>query len=233
MIETQAVILVGGRGTRLKHLTDQIPKPMMKINEKPFLEILLSKLAEQGFSNFLFLTGYLSNEIKNYFKDGTNWNVQIKYSDEKESLGTGGGLKNASNFLQDKFLLLNGDTYFPIFFPDFIEYAESKNKICTVACYSGSLLNDTKFNLKLNSSGLIEKYSKSKKNNEFNSIDAGAYYIKKEILSLIDTKICSLETTVFPKLIFFKELAGYPSLTKFYDIGTITRLENFKTSINS
>ena len=95
------------------------------------------------------------------------------------------------------------------------------------------MFNDAKFNLKLNKFGLIEEYSKSEEKNNLNSIDAGSYYMKKEILSLIDTKICSLEEIIFPKLISIKELAGYPSLTKFYDIGTINRLENFKTSINS
>jgi NDP-sugar pyrophosphorylase family protein len=233
MNDTQIVILAGGRGTRLKSLTNNIPKPMMTINEIPFLEFFLIKLREQGFSKFLFLTGYLSKIIKNYFGDGSKWNVQINYSEESEPLGTGGGLKNAEDLLCDSFLLLNGDTYNSTYFPNFIAYSKPIDKICTVLCYKGPLFDDIKFNLKLNEFGLIEQYSKFEENKEFNSIDTGGYYVQKKILSLIDTKVCSLEEILFPKLISMGELGGCPSLTKFYDIGTIKRLENFKTSINS
>ena len=98
MNKSQIVILAGGRGKRLDSITENIPKPMVNVNNSPFLEILIKMLHRQGFSKFLILTGYLSNKIIEYFADGTKLGVSINYSTEIEFLGTAGGLKNAEKF---------------------------------------------------------------------------------------------------------------------------------------
>jgi len=232
MNDPQIVILAGGKGSRLGKLTNNLPKPMVTMHGKPFLEILIQMLNKKGFSRFLLLVGHLSNRIISYFGDGSQFGYQIKYSIEKEYLGTGGGLKNAKNVLENEFLLINGDTFLDIDYNDFIKFSKIQNTICSMVCYNGEPFNNVKYNLKLNSKCLIENYSKEIFKPEFNAIDAGAYFIKKEILSITDKKSFSLENDVFPFLISKKQIAGFATKKRFFDIGTLKSLNNFKFTFN-
>src|SRR4051812_46674544 len=114
MRSRQAVVLAGGLGTRLGALTKEIPKPLVKIKSKPFLEWQMEFLASQGFKDFLFLTGYKSEMIEDHFRNGSLWNVNIEYSEEVLPLGTGGALLQALPKLADEFLLLFGDSFLPV-----------------------------------------------------------------------------------------------------------------------
>jgi mannose-1-phosphate guanylyltransferase len=106
-----AVILAGGRGTRLGALTDAIPKPMLPIDGHPFLEYLVWQLRSAGIGAIVISTGYLGDSIRGYFGDGGRWGIEIRYSDEEKPLGTGGALRRAAALIEDdRFLLLNGDS---------------------------------------------------------------------------------------------------------------------------
>lgn len=226
--DLQTVILVGGRGTRLKSLTENLPKPMMLIQGKPFLEILLKLLKRKGLSRFLLLSGYLHKPISDYFGDGSNFGLQIKYSVETEPLGTAGAIKNAQNLLEDKFLLLNGDTFSDIDYGEFVKFSQNQENTCSMLCYNGPLFDDLKYNLELGISHLVTDYSKLT-NKQFNAVDAGLYFMRKKILfSMIKNKICSLEEEVFQSLISERKLAGFVTESRFYDIGTIERLDIFE-----
>ncbi|MFA4889338.1 MAG: nucleotidyltransferase family protein [Candidatus Omnitrophota bacterium] len=106
---TQAVILTGGEGRRLRPITETIPKSMIPIKGKPFLRYQLDLIKTFGINEVLILVGYLGEEIIKYFKDGKKFGLQIDYSFEKQLLGTAGALKNAEKKLNNYFLLLNGD----------------------------------------------------------------------------------------------------------------------------
>lgn len=106
----QAVILAGGFGTRMSHVVSNVPKPMAPINEKPFLDYIIITLKQQGFDDFIFLTGYKSEIIENYYKDLDN----VHFIKEKTALGTGGVILNAFQYLNDDFFVINGDTFFDI-----------------------------------------------------------------------------------------------------------------------
>ena len=106
-----AVILAGGRGTRLGALTDAIPKPMLPIDGHPFIEYLVWQLRASGMGPIVISTGYLGESIRGYFGDGRRWGTEILYSDEEKPLGTGGALRRAAALIDaDPFLLLNGDS---------------------------------------------------------------------------------------------------------------------------
>ena len=107
----QAVILAGGLGTRLRPFTERIPKAMVPIGSKPFLEHQILLLRSQGIEEILLLVGYLADHIKDFFGDGSRYGLRISYSHEEVPRGTGGALKLAQPKLQNNFLLLNGDTY--------------------------------------------------------------------------------------------------------------------------
>ena len=107
------VILCGGYGSRLKQLTKKIPKPLLKINNKPFLYYLINNLKRFGLKNILILSHYKSDEFKVYFKNNFK-DMNIKVVKEKSKLGTGGSIINSIKYLENKFYILNGDTYFDI-----------------------------------------------------------------------------------------------------------------------
>src|SRR5204863_2595800 len=113
-IDCQTVILAGGLGTRMRPVTETIPKPMIAVCSKPFLEHQLELLRRNGIDRVLLLVSYLGEQIEQYFRQGDSLKMKIDYSYESSPLGTGGALKNASEKLEEKFLLLNGDTFLDV-----------------------------------------------------------------------------------------------------------------------
>ncbi|HZD39283.1 MAG TPA: nucleotidyltransferase family protein, partial [Terriglobales bacterium] len=107
----QAVILAGGRGTRLRPLTDTRPKPMVEICGKPFLEYQIEQLRQQGFERVLLLLGYLPEVVKDYFGNGHRWGVEIEYAVTAVDDETGKRVKLAEPLLDSCFLLLYCDNY--------------------------------------------------------------------------------------------------------------------------
>ncbi|EAL2420700.1 D-glycero-D-manno-heptose 1-phosphate guanosyltransferase [Campylobacter jejuni] len=122
----QAIILCGGLGTRLKSVIKDIPKPMAPINDKPFLEFIFEYLKKQGIKEIILAVSYKYEVIKEYFKDEF-LGIKIKYSIEKEPLGTGGAIKEALKFVKNEAYVLNGDTFFDI---DLSKLKLNESKIC-------------------------------------------------------------------------------------------------------
>lgn len=103
------IVMAGGKGVRLGRLTENCPKPMLHIGNKPILEIILEQCINYGFNNFYFSVNYLKNQIIDYFGDGSKWNVNIDYIEEVNSLGTAGALGLIDDALNEPILVLNGD----------------------------------------------------------------------------------------------------------------------------
>ncbi|EMX7069576.1 nucleotidyltransferase family protein, partial [Campylobacter jejuni] len=122
----QAIILCGGLGTRLKSVIKNIPKPMAPINDKPFLEFIFEYLKKQDIKEVILAVSYKYEVIKEYFKDEF-LGIKIKYSIEKEPLGTGGAIKEALKFVKNEAYVLNGDTFFDI---DLSKLKLNESKIC-------------------------------------------------------------------------------------------------------
>lgn len=109
MNEMKIVIMAGGRGTRIASVNSEVPKPMIPVNEKPVLEYQVECFREQGYTDFIFVVGYLSEKITEYFGDGSRFGVHIEYFVEKEPLGTAGALYYLRDQLTEDFLLMIGD----------------------------------------------------------------------------------------------------------------------------
>ncbi|SVD90467.1 uncharacterized protein METZ01_LOCUS443321, partial [marine metagenome] len=103
------VIMAGGEGHRLRPLTENCPKPMLKISDKPILEIILEQCIEAGFQNYYFSINYLKEKIINHFQDGSKWGVNIQYLEEKQPLGTAGALSILPVKPKNPLLVLNAD----------------------------------------------------------------------------------------------------------------------------
>ncbi len=130
---TKAVILAGGKGTRLRPLTYAVPKPLLPINGRPMLEHIITHLKRHGITEFIITVGYLGYQIKNYFRDGSELGVKIEYAEEKEPLGTAGCLVPLKDKLNETFILHAGDNITTLDFSKFLEYHKEKGGIITVA----------------------------------------------------------------------------------------------------
>lgn len=132
----KAVILAGGKGTRLRPLTFSIPKPLLPIAEKPILEILLMNLKKFGITEVIISVGYQGELIKAFCADGAKFGLSIKYVDEEKSLGTAGPLSLMREFFgdADDFILINGDIFTQLNFSNMIDYHQ-KGKYCITIGY--------------------------------------------------------------------------------------------------
>lgn len=215
----QAVILAGGFGTRLAHVIPNIPKPMAPIGEKPFLAYQIELLRNNGFDNFILLTGYLSEVVEKYFANTPDV-ICIK---ETSPLGTGGAVLNAYPQLEDEFCVINGDTFFDIDFSILFDFANNKNAVLTLR-YSQDITRyglvniDHEFKIKQ----FVEKTSLPS-NSIDGYINGGIYYFKKQILDPLYQefviKNISMENDIFPLLIQNEDLYGLPCGGGFIDIG--------------
>lgn len=129
------IILAGGLGLRLRPLTNRKPKPMVEILRKPILEYQIEWLKSQGVDNFVIACGYKHEKIVKYFGDGEKLGVRIQYSVEKEKLGTGGGIKQALNYVdenEEDIIVTNGDIITTIDLKPMVEYHKETNFMATM-----------------------------------------------------------------------------------------------------
>ncbi|MCK6468147.1 MAG: NTP transferase domain-containing protein [Candidatus Brocadia sinica] len=223
-IDIQAAILAGGKGTRLRPITYEIPKSMVQVHGKPFLLHLLELLKPFGIKRVLLLTGYLGKEIEKYFGDGSAFGLKIEYSYEETSLGTGGALKNAEDKLGKEFIVLNGDTFLPIDYGELVKYFRESKKIGAVTVYK-NIDRIVPNNIIIDTSNIVTAYNK-KNPDGMAYVDAGVAVFKKNVLDLIPHGCsCSLEEEIFGKLIEMKELVAFPTEHRFYDMGSFKGLE--------
>jgi mannose-1-phosphate guanylyltransferase len=222
----QAAILAGGLGTRMRPFTETLPKPMLPVLNRPFLEHQIELLERIGIHNFLLLVGYLGHAIEAHF--GSRWgdSAHIAYSYEEHPMGTGGALKLASDKLDDDFLLINGDTLLDIDYPSFIEQFRASGKQALIAAYlNGS--GHVPSNLEIAADSSVRSYTKCQNNGSY--IDAGVIALRKSVLTLIpEGRPSSLEEEVFPELIATGELRAWPTETAFFDMGTPAGLKRLE-----
>lgn len=207
----QAVILAGGLGSRLGSLTSEIPKPLLLVNQKPFLDYLIERILKTGIDNILLLTGYRGEQIADYYRD----RPYIQCIQEKTSMGTAGALINVHSILEDYFLMLNGDTLFSIDYLALIQSSNQNDGLMNVALRK--VQGDRYARMQLDDRGCITAIRAS--SDEECPINGGVYVVKKAILSYIGHYPMSLEQDVFPKLIKDKVMYGSVFDDYFIDIG--------------
>lgn len=138
----KAVILAGGKGARLRPYTVAFPKPLMPIGDKPILEIIIRQLKAQGFDEVILTVGHLGELIEAFFGNGSKFGLNIRYSKEEQPLGTAGGLGLIRDWLDDTFLMINGDTLMTLDFTDLINCHKKNSAIATIALKKRQILID-------------------------------------------------------------------------------------------
>jgi len=214
----QIIILAGGLATRLYPTTKKIPKSMVLIKGKPFLEYQLTLCRKNKIKNVVLCVGHLWEQIKDYFEDGEKFGIKIIYSVEKEKLDTGGAVKHALPHLDDEFFVMYGDSYLTINWQNIYRFYKKTNKegLMTVyennwdLCPSQILLN--------NSEDEVIEFTKKNFKPEMRHMEYGINILPKKIINKIKKKNFPIEL-YFQKLIKEKQLATYISKEKFYEIG--------------
>jgi D-glycero-D-manno-heptose 1,7-bisphosphate phosphatase len=225
----QAVILAGGLGTRLRPLTYKIPKPMVPVNNRPFLEYLIEMLRENGISEVVFLLGYLPEKIVEYFGDGSEFGVNIKYSIGDVSFETEKRIKNAEYLLDGFFLLMYCDNYWPLNLKKMMEFYNKNKTLVTMVIYTNKD-NITRNNVYVDENGWIRKYDKTREDKNLNGVDIGFFIVNKKVLNLMSNHNFSFQDEILPKLIEKRQIRGYLTDHRYYSISTHERLiltENF------
>ncbi|MEW5936205.1 MAG: sugar phosphate nucleotidyltransferase [Candidatus Thermoplasmatota archaeon] len=221
---TQAVILAGGLGTRLRPITYRLPKSMVDIGGEPFLSHLVRWLGSQGIERVLLCIGYLGEVIERYFGDGAPFGVRIEYAKEQEPMGTGGALKLASPFLHESFVVLYGDSFVPIRIGSPASFFSARDCLGMITVYE----NRPKIaenNVRLEPDGRITCYDKTSSASNLNGVEAGVTFLRREALNHLPPGRSSMEQHLFPQLIRMGQLIGYPTPERFWDIGTPEGLE--------
>ncbi|MBI2650811.1 NTP transferase domain-containing protein [Candidatus Woesearchaeota archaeon] len=220
-IPSKAVLLVGGRGTRLKPLTDKIPKALLEVKGKTITEHLFDLLKKYGIRDVVLCTGYLRDKIKEHFGDGSTLGINITYIEEKEPLGTAGPLKLARKYLKDSFIVSNGDELKNINIPRMFRLHKRKNALATIALTT--VEDPSHYGVaRLDGSRIIEFVEKPS-NPPSNLINAGFYILEPEVIDMIPNGFSMLEKDVFPKLAKMGRLRGFPFAGQWFDIGNIER----------
>ena len=223
----QAVILAGGLGTRLGALTQQVPKPMVLVAGRPYLEHQLRLLRHQNITDIIVLLGYLGEQIQDYFRDGSAWGLSVRYSQEPTPMGTGGAVRDARELLAEHFLLIYGDSYLPIDYCDVMGALLDLRPMGGLMVVYDNALGDTSVrnNVAIRDH-LVSRYDKSAVDDSgFKYVEAGVLAFHSSVIDLIPQKgAISLEQQVFPELIADGQMAAYVTRQRFYDIGTPDRL---------
>jgi len=219
----KAVILAGGLGKRLKKVVKDRPKSMASVLGRPFLEYQIEQLERYNIIEIVLCLGYLAYQIKSYFKDGTKFGVNIKYTVEKKPLGTAGALKNAGNHLENEaFLVLNGDSYSELDIDKFIQFHKKKQGRGTILLTRVGQVQDYGL-VKMDENKRITRFlEKPEKTLSSSIVNAGIYLLEPEVLDYIpEGKRTSLEREIFPYLLEKNlPLFGYLTSDYFIDIGT-------------
>lgn len=224
----KAIILAGGEGTRLRPLTCNIPKPMMPILGKPIIQYTIELLKNNGIEEIGITLQYLSDEITNYFGNGSKFGVDITYFIEEKPLGTAGSLINARKFIDSTFLVISGDSLTDINLLKALEYHRERKGIGTLILKEvgmpleyGVVITDKneKITQFLEKPGWEEVFS--------NKVNTGIYILEKEVFNYyIRSERFDFAKDLFPILLKSgKELYGYVSKEYWCDIGNIQQYE--------
>ena len=219
----KAVILVGGEATRLLPLTYNIPKAMVPVLNTPFLEHVISYLGQHQVGSIVLTQSHLAQAIESYFGDGSQFGVKLSYTIEDTPLGTAGAVKNVEGYLDETFLVLNGDIFTDLDITAMIEFHRERKAKATIALTPvedptgyGLIETDAKGRV----TRFLEKPTWSQVTT--NMINAGTYILEPEVLANIPPQVnFSFEHELFPLLLDRGELIyAYPSSAYWMDIGT-------------
>jgi mannose-1-phosphate guanylyltransferase len=221
-IPTQAVILVGGEGTRLRPVTSRVPKPVAPMVERPFVAYILDTLLRHGVELAVFSTGYLAEAIEAEIGDGSAYGIEVRYAVEDEPLGTAGAIANCADYLRDgAFYVFNGDVLSDVDLTELAAFHVDRGGMGTI--FLTPVEDPRRYGLvELREDGAVANFLEKPGEWVGNAlINAGVYVLQPEVLELIPRgRVFSIERGVFPRLAQSGSLYGHAGRGYWRDIGT-------------
>ena len=198
----EAIILVGGKGTRLQSIINDRPKPMAEVAGRPFVEWLLLRLKSQGIQHIILCTNYLGEVIEMYFGNGRHWNLEIDYAREPGLLGTAGAVRHAvSKIRSDRFLVLNGDSYCHM------DISRLEQIHCTwgarATLWLAKVSDSSRYgSVEIGINGVVQSFREKQTQKTPGFINAGVYLLERNVVEAIPAGcVFSIERDIFPQLI--------------------------------
>jgi mannose-1-phosphate guanylyltransferase len=220
----QAVILVGGEGTRLRPLTSRTPKPIVPLVDRPFIVYMLEWLRRHGVDDVIMSCGFRADQVREILGDGSAHGVRLRFAEEPEPLGTGGALRFAEDLLDERFFMLNGDVLTDIDLTAQLAQHEATGARGTLALVP--VEDPTAYGLvRMHDDNAVREFVEKPSPDQVdtNLISAGAYVLERSVLELIEPgRNVSIEREVWPALVG-DGLYGFPTSAYWLDIGTPDR----------
>jgi NDP-sugar pyrophosphorylase family protein len=231
-LDIPVAILAGGLATRLRPITEKIPKSLIPVAGKPFLAHQLKLLHDRGIRRAVLCLGYLGEMIQRDFGDGSACGVKLEYSfDGPKLLGTGGAIKRALSLLGDEFFVLYGDSYLPVEYRPIAEFFRRSGKLGLMTVYRNEGKYDTS-NVVFRD-GEIAVYDKKAKLPEMRHIDYGLSLFKAVVFDAYAADQPFDLAEVMGRLVQQKQLAGFEIRERFYEIGSPAGLAELETLLKA
>ncbi len=223
---TQAIILAGGRGTRLAPLTDTQPKPLIEVGGRPFIEYLLAMLKQQGIGRILLLLGYRAQMMIDHLGNGGRFGLELNYSVTPDDDETGLRLSRAAARLDPEFLLMYCDNYWPLSLERLVQNYRRSKAPMQITVYDNSD-GYTRDNVCVEN-GFLVAYDKSRRAPNLKGVDIGYAIMHRELIDRLPPGNPSLEAALYPSLIAERQMAAYMTSHRYYSIGSHDRLPRTK-----
>ncbi|MDN4074755.1 sugar phosphate nucleotidyltransferase [Fictibacillus terranigra] len=220
----KGVIMAGGKGTRLRPLTCNLPKPMVPLLHKPVMEYSIELLKKYGITDIAVTLHYMPEAIKNYFGDGSDFGVNLHYFEETTPLGTAGSIKNAEDFLDERFIVISGDALTDFDLSQGIRYHEEKDSLVTI--FMKQVESPLEYGVIMtNQDGEIIRFLEKPSWNEVfsDTVNTGIYVLEPEIFQYMEKDVqTDFSKDLFPLLMKEERpLYGYPADGYWSDIGSL------------
>jgi dTDP-glucose pyrophosphorylase len=216
------VLMVGGLGTRLHPLTKELPKPMLKVGNKPILETIINNFKLYGFTEIILSVNYKAEILKEYFGNGKKFGVNITYIHEDKRLGTAGALGLMKELLREPFFVMNGDLLTNVNFEHFLNFHEENSSVATMAVREYE--SQIPFGVIKQQDGKIEAIVEKPVQRHY--VNAGIYVLNPEVLEYINGEEFYDMPTLFEDLIAAKkEPLSFPIHEYWLDIGQMHQLK--------
>lgn len=218
------MLLAGGKATRLRPVTETIPKSMLEVGGRPFIESQLELLKKKGITKVIICASFLGEMIRDHIGNGNSFGIEVNYSfDGEKLLGTGGAIKKALEVLDEHFFVMYGDSYLDTNFQKISDYFQSENKSGLMTVFKNEDKWDTS-NIEFDGDKIID-YDKKDLNDRMHYIDYGLGILTKDCFTDFNNEDEFDLAHVYKRLLSKNQLLGYEVKERFYEIGSFSGLE--------
>ena len=229
---SQAVILAGGLGKRLRPITNNLPKPLVDVAKKPFIFHLFEQLQNENFKEIIILAGYKGNQFVDLIKNYKEKKIKIKVIEQPTNFDTGARIIDAMSHFNDNFLLLYGDNYCGINIKKLIESFKKKSKLIQLLAYE-DLINFSRPNLDIDQNSNVTIYDSERKNKNLRYVDIGYMCTNKDIFKKLNfSKNLSLSKNILPDLVKSKKVYAYKTNNLYCTVGNMERLAHARQMLD-